>query len=49
MEQEKPKEEPKEEPKEVKEENKEKKRPGRKRKAVPIMQFEQRVVVLQFD
>ena len=49
MEQEKAKEDPKEEPKEVKEEPKEKKRPGRKRKLVTTMQFEQRVVVLQFD
>ena len=49
MEQEKeenPKEEPKEEPKEPKGE---KKKPGRKRKAIPTMQFEQREVILQFD
>ena len=47
MEQE-PKEKPKptEEPKEIKEE---KKKPGRKRKAIPTMQFEQREVILQFD
>ena len=46
MEQEKPKEEL---PPKPTEEPKEKKKPGRKRKAVPTMQFEQRVVVLQFD
>lgn len=47
MEQEKPK-----ELKEIKEEAKEKtekKRPGRKRKLSPTMQFEQKVVVLCFD
>jgi hypothetical protein len=47
MEQEK-KEEPKEEPKELKEKI-EKKKPGRKRKAVPTIQFEVKTVVLQFD
>jgi hypothetical protein len=41
--------EKKEESKEVKEEPKEKKRPGRKRKAVPTIQFEVKEVVLQFD
>ena len=45
MEQEKPK----EEPKKTTDELKEKKKPGRKRKAIPTIQFEVKTVVLQFD
>lgn len=48
MEQEK-KEEPPKPTEEPKEEPKEKRKPGRKRKAVPTMQFELKTVVLQFD
>ena len=40
--------EKKEEPKEIKEKP-EKKKPGRKKKIIPTIQFEVKTVVLQFD